>query len=270
MNAKRRRPHTDEAQTSTRKEPTMKNNEQTQYTSKSGEWLEPLRWRYSEVGTANEYGEAYGCLDLVPDSDVYYYTTDEAEWIVYRTINDPDVWGCDVYEDGGTAVSGATGATHADALTAAVIEYVTMDVMHKREEENVEDAANLAAYRAFASLNDGEIPDNDPADIAVLDNIMGKVNAIIAKRGPHYGYITEESDPAAVTIAAQIERTTRAQNAARMLNNLNEAARAAEAAGLTATAENIRSAARTAAAPLKAEGYQVEYLEFIDLYTVKS
>lgn len=75
-------------------------------------------------------------------------------------------------------------------------------------------------------------------------------------------------EPTAATIAAQFEREQNAQNATRVMNSLATAARYAEAMSAPETHASIMQELQTIAARLTREGYRVDYVEAIDLWTV--
>ena len=142
-------------------------------------YIDPIIWATSEVTTANEYGEAYGCLDLVPFSDVHYYATENHdEVIVYQP--DPDAfstpWGCDIYDsEGCTIVAGAQGQTMEEAFENAIVEFCVINA--RETEKDSEDVINVATAQAFAALNDGMYPDDsDPREVwEALAAIRNKV-----------------------------------------------------------------------------------------------
>lgn len=225
-------------------------------------YIYPIKWTYSEITTADERGEAYGCLDLVPFSDVHYYATENHdEAIVYQP--DPDAfstpWSCDIYDsEGCTVVAGAQGQTMEEAFENAIIEFCVINA--RETEKDAEDVINVATAQAFAALNNGMYPDDsDPREVwEALEAIRDKVMELES--------MPDESDP--YGIAAQFEREQNAQNAARVMNSLATAARYAEAMSAPDTHASITQELQTLAARLTREGYRVDYVEAIDLWTV--
>ena len=226
-------------------------------------YIDPIIWTTSEVTTANEYGEAYECLDLIPFSDVHYYATENHdEAIVYQP--DPDAfntpWGCDIYDsEGCTVVAGAQGQTMEEAFENAIIEFCIINA--RETEKDAEDVINVATARAFAAFNDGMYPDdNDPAEVwEELYSIRDKVMQLEPM---------PEDEPDPYGIARQFERESNAQSAARVMNSLATAARYAEAMSAPETHASIVQGLQAIAARLTREGYRVDYVEAIDLWTV--
>lgn len=223
-------------------------------------YIDPIKWTYSEITTADERGEAYGCLDLVPFSDVHYYQSAEGlEVIVYQSEELSSEWGADIYNaEGGTEVAGAAGTTHEEAFMDAVIKYCVYTA--RETEKDSEDVINVATARAFSAFNDGMYPDDsDPREVwEELYSIRDKVMELES--------MPDEPDP--YGIARQLERESNAQSAARVMNSLATAARYAEAMSAPDTHASITQELQTLAARLTREGYRVDYVEGIDLWTV--
>lgn len=225
-------------------------------------YIDPIKWTYSEITTADESGEAYGCIALIPNSEVHYYQSAEGlEVIVYQSNETDSKWDADIYNaEGETEVAGAAGATPEEAFMNAVITYCVYDARHT--EKDVEDVINVATARAFSAFNDGMYPDDsDPVEVwEELNNVRDKVMQLEPMH-------EDEPEPAD-TIAAQLEREQNGQNAARVMNSLATAARYAEAMSDPDTHANIRKELQAIAARLTREGYRVDYVEAIDLWTV--
>lgn len=225
-------------------------------------YIDPIKWTYSEITTADERGEAFGCLDLVPFSEVHFYQSAEGlEVIVYQSDETSSEWNADIYNAAGqTEVAAAEGTTPEEAFTDAVIKYCVYDA--RDTEKDSEDVINVATARAFSAFNDGMYPDdNDPVEVwEELYNVRDKVMQLEP--------MPEDARRAAETIAAQLERESNAQNATRVMNSLATAARYAESMSDPNTHANIRQELQAIAARLTREGYRVEYVESIDLWTV--
>ena len=225
-------------------------------------YIDPIRWTYSEITTADERGEAFGCLDLVPFSEVHFYQSAEGlEVIVYQSDELESEWSADVYNAAGeTEVTAAEGTTPEEAFMDAVIKYCVYTA--RETEKDAEDVINVATARAFSAFNDGMYPDDsDPREVwEELYNVRDKVMQLEP--------MPEDEPEPADTIAAQLEREQNAQNAARVMNSLATAARYAEAMSDPDTHANIMHGLQAIAARLTREGYRVDYVEAIDLWTV--
>lgn len=224
-------------------------------------YIDPIKWTYSEITTADESGEAYGCIILIPNSEVHYYQSAEGlEVIVYQSDELDSPWGACIYNaEGENEVSAIEGATPEEAFTQAVITYCVYAA--RDTEKDSEDVINVATARAFSALNDGMYPDdNDPAEVwEELYSIRDKVIELEPE---------PEDEPDPYGIARQLERESNAQSAARVMNSLATAARYAETMSDPDTHVNIRQELQAIAARLTREGYRVDYVEAIDLWTV--
>lgn len=160
----------------------------------------------------------------------------------------------------------AEEAEHATANAAIEYDEPTATAQARRAEHYAMKSALFAAHAADAARAAGTPTASTYADAAAEEAARARKFADDA--ADTAAHIEPEPDPIAATIAAQFEREQNAQSAARVMNSLATAARYAEAMSAPDTHASITQELQTLAARLTREGYRVDYVEAIDLWTV--
>lgn len=131
--------------------------------------------------TANEYGEAFGLIDLVPGTTTYELVTDDYTFAIGFCDGE---WACQIDDAEGGCAGCWQGATPELALENAAVDACSSIAL--RENDNCEDAVNQMAYSAYGMLNDCEFPDTDK-EYVQLDRLMAMATVIVKQRGSAFG-----------------------------------------------------------------------------------
>jgi len=130
--------------------------------------------------TANEYGKAFGLIDLVPGTTAYELVTDYYTFAIGFCDGE---WVCQIDDVEGGCAGCWQGVTPELALENAAVDACSSLVL--REMDNCEDAVNAMAYLAFKMLNVYS-PDTDEDNIQ-LDRLMTMASVIVKQRGSAFG-----------------------------------------------------------------------------------
>lgn len=167
----------------------------------------------------------------------------------------------------------AEEAEHATANAAIEYDEPTATAQARRAEHYAMKSALFAAHAADAARAAGTPTASTYADAAAEEAARARKFAddaadTAAHIEPEPETIEPEDEPDPYGIAAQFEREQNAQNATRVMNSLATAARYAEAMSAPETHASIMQELQAIAARLTREGYRVDYVEAIDLWTV--
>lgn len=144
--------------------------------------------------TADEYGEAFGLIDLKAGTTAYQLKTTAHLYTIGFTEawDGSGAWVCQIDEmqDGhmGGCEACYTGETPTEALENACVEVCIYPAM--RENDNAEDAVNAASYGAYEMLHSRQWPQT-AEQYAELDRMMGTAANIVYHSGKAYGIVWE-------------------------------------------------------------------------------
>ena len=134
-----------------------------------------------ETKQADEYGEAFGLIDLEPATMSYGLGTDEYSFAIGFSDGE---WVCEIGDADGDCMGCYQGDTPERALENAAVDAFATRSM--RENDNCEDAVNQIAYSAYGMLNDCEYPDTDE-EYEQLDRMFGTARDIVRRHGSTFG-----------------------------------------------------------------------------------
>lgn len=137
-----------------------------------------------ETTTVNEWGEAFGLIDLEPDTTAYRRTIGE---LLFTVGFNGEEWVCeidDISDEGFGCVTCWQGDSPQVALEAAAIDAEVTAAFN--ENDNCEDAVNYMAYEAYMLLNGGSYP-YEGDDIRQLNRLLGHAVPRVMKDGPRHG-----------------------------------------------------------------------------------
>lgn len=130
-----------------------------------------------KTAQANEYGEAFGLIDLEPATTAYGLDTDDYSFAIGFSGGE---WVCGIDDADGDSMGCWQGDTPERALENAAVDAFATRSM--RENDNCEDAVNQMAYSAYGMLNDREYPDTDE-EYEQLDRMLETARYIVRNYG---------------------------------------------------------------------------------------
>ena len=140
-----------------------------------------------KTATADEWGEAFGLIALVPGTTAYEYVDDQGRVYAIGYTYEADEngsWVCQIDDAEGGNLACWDGQTPEEALERACVEACAADAM--RENPNCEDATNCMGADAFEMLNGGLLPAFD-GDYVEFDRLLGYASDVVKRRGESYG-----------------------------------------------------------------------------------
>lgn len=140
--------------------------------------------------TADEWGEAFGLIDLKAGTTAYQLKTTAHLYTIGFTEawDGSGAWVCQIDEMENGHMGGCeacyTGETPTEALENACVEACVYPAM--RENDNAEDAVNAASYGAYEMLHSHQWPQT-AEQYDELNRMMGTAANIVHRSGKAYG-----------------------------------------------------------------------------------
>ena len=135
---------------------------------------------------SDKWGDAFGLIGLVPDTDAYELVTDEYTIAIGYTLewSDGGSWVCQIDDADGGNIACWDGETVERALENALVQCCEHDAL--RDNDNCEDAVNQMAYEAFAMACGEQMPDTSE-QFEQLDRLMGMATRLVKRDGETHG-----------------------------------------------------------------------------------
>ena len=151
-----------------------------------------LDW-YEKLTAEQVWSEIDPNYNTESGSIVYRYVTSEHVVMISKSSWGlaEDEWCCEIENiSDGDMIGQGFGFTPEQALAAAIVDCVGIEVLRDGEEDNCEDASNVITHEAYVFAC-GEVPYCE-MDIEIVNWLMGAACDFVKKNGEHYGIEWEE------------------------------------------------------------------------------